>query len=111
MTMPQAQEPIRPGKTVAPPMDAQLKSILTSIALAASTSVAAWAASRGLIPSADQSTLANDLVTIGFGVLSALIGWYKTRSQTPTAMALSLRATVPNTTIITSPEIAAATPN
>lgn len=66
-------------------MDPQIKSILTSVALAAASSVAAWAASKGLIPSADQSSFANDVVTLLFGGLAAFLAWYKTRSHTPTA--------------------------
>jgi hypothetical protein len=67
-------------------MDPQLKSILTSIALAAATSIAGYAASKGLIPSADQSTVANDLVTAVFGVAAALLAWYKSRQHTPAAL-------------------------
>ena len=67
-------------------MDPKLKSVLTSVALAAATSIATWAASKGLIPSADQSTFANDLVTAAFAGLAALIARYETRSHTPTAL-------------------------
>ena len=66
-------------------MDPQLKSILTSVALAASTSVAAWAAQKGLIPSGDQSVIANDLVTAAFGAIAAGLAWYKARQQSPAA--------------------------
>ena len=67
-------------------MDPQLSSVLTSIALAAATSVAAYFASKGLIPSADQSVFANQLVTLGAGLVMALIGWYKARQLSQTSM-------------------------
>lgn len=77
-------------------MNPQLKSIITSMALTASTSMAAWAASKGLIPSADQSAvasvIANDVVTFGFSALSAALIWYKTRSHTPTAQIAAVNA-------------------
>ena len=66
-------------------MDPQLKSILTSLGMAAATSIAAWAASKGFVPSGDQSTFANDLVMIGSGGIAAGLAWYKTRSHTQTA--------------------------
>jgi hypothetical protein len=66
-------------------MDPQLKSILTTVAGYAATGIAAWAASKGLIPSADQSSFANDIVMIGAGAVAAGLAWYKTRSHTPTA--------------------------
>ena len=66
-------------------MDPQLKSILTSILMAVSTSIAAWFASQGLIPGTDQSTFANDLVTVVFGLISAGLVWYKSQAHTPTA--------------------------
>ena len=67
-------------------IDPQLKSIMTSIALAASTSVAAWAANKGLIPGGDQSVIANALVTAAFSGLALAIGWYKQRQQSPAAL-------------------------
>ena len=52
-------------------MDPQLNSILTSVALAVATSIAGYFASKGIIPSADQSVLANQLVTVGAGLAAA----------------------------------------
>jgi hypothetical protein len=66
-------------------MDPQLKSILTTVAGYAATGIAAWAASKGLIPSADQSSFANDIVMLAAGGVAAGVAWYKTRSHTPTA--------------------------
>ena len=67
-------------------MDPQTKSILTSIALAGATSIAGYAASKGLIPSGDQSVLANDLVTLVSGLVAAGLAWYKSRQHTQTAL-------------------------
>ena len=69
-----------------PPMDPQLKSILTSIGLSIAMAVAGWAVSQGIIPTADQSVLANQLVLIGSGLIAAAFGWYKTRMVTQKAM-------------------------
>ena len=67
------------------PMDPQLKSILTTVAAMVATSIASWAAKSSLIPTGDQSVVANALVTVAFGAIAAGIGWYKTRSHTPDA--------------------------
>jgi hypothetical protein len=67
-------------------MDPQVSSILTSIGLAVASSVAAYAASKGLIPSADQNTIANDLVTLGSGLAAAGLAWYKARQHSQKAM-------------------------
>ena len=66
-------------------MDPQLKSILTTIAGYAATGIAAWVASKGLIPSTDQASFANDITVLAAGVVAAVLAWYKTRSHTPTA--------------------------
>ena len=67
-------------------MDPQTKSILTSVGMALSTAVATWAASKGLIPSADQSTLANDLLMTASVAVTAGIGWYKAHMNSQAAM-------------------------
>ena len=67
-------------------MDPQFSSILTSVGLAIASSVAAYAASRGLIPTADQSALANQLVTLGSGAVAACLAWYKARQVSQQAM-------------------------
>ena len=69
-----------------PPMDPQLKSILTSVAMSLSMAVAGWAVTKGIIPGGDQSVLANQMVLVGSGVVTFLIGWYKTRMVTQKAM-------------------------
>jgi hypothetical protein len=66
-------------------MDPQLKSVLTTVAGYVATGIAAWAASKGLIPSADQTSFANDIVMIAAGAAAAALAWYKSRSHTPTA--------------------------
>ena len=89
-------------------MDPQLKSILTTIAGYLATGVAAWAASKGLIPSADQSSFANDVVMIGAGAVAAGVAWYKTRAHTPTAQIAAVNTAdngvkvVPSTAMVQS---------
>lgn len=73
-------------------MDPQLKSILTTVAGYAAAGIAAWAASKGLIPAADQSSFANDVVMIGAGAVAAALAWYKARSHTPTAQIAAVNA-------------------
>ncbi len=73
-------------------MDPQVNSILTSIGLAVASSVAAYAASKGLIPSADQNTIANDLVTLGGGLAAAGLAWYKARQNSQKAMINKINA-------------------
>ena len=89
-------------------MDPQLKSILTTIAGYLATGVAAWAASKGLIPSVDQSSFANDVVMIGAGAVAAGVAWYKTRAHTPTAQIVAVNTAdngvkvVPSTAMVQS---------
>lgn len=66
-------------------MDPQLKSILTSVGMTLSTSVAAWAVTHGIIHAADQAPVADAIVTAVSAGVTALLGWYKTRQHTPTA--------------------------
>lgn len=74
-------------------MDPQVKSILTSIGLAAATSVAAWAAGHGVIPGSEQGDFANMLVTVVTGLVAAGLAWYKTQQVTPKAMTAALATT------------------
>lgn len=71
----------------------QIKSILTSILLMGSTSVAAWAAHNGLIPSGDQSVIANDLVMAASTGVAALLAWYKARANSQSAMIATINKT------------------
>jgi hypothetical protein len=82
-------------------MDPQLKSILTSVALAIATAIASWAASHGLVPDQDQGTVANDLVTALFGAAAMGLAWYKSREHTPTAQiaAVNCAAVIPVCTV------------
>lgn len=66
-------------------MDPQLKSILTSVGMTLSTSIAAWAATHGIIHSADQSAFADIIVSASGAAVTAALGWYKTHQHTPTA--------------------------
>jgi hypothetical protein len=67
-------------------MDPEINSIVTSVLLAISTAVAGWAVSNGIISTADQSNLANQIVAVVGGVVAVGVGWYKKRQVTPTAM-------------------------
>ena len=89
-------------------MDPQLKSILTTIAGYAATGIAAWAASKGLIPSGDQSTFANDIVTIGAGAVAAGLAWYKTLSHTPTAQIAAVNQADNGVKVVPSTALASA---
>lgn len=73
-------------------MDPQLKSVLTTAAGYAAAGIAAWAASKGLIPSTDQGSFANDIVLVGAGAVAAAVAWYKTKSHTPTAQIAAVNA-------------------
>lgn len=67
-------------------MDPQLKSVLTSIGLALATGVAGWFVHQGIIPSGDQSALANQIMVLGSGLVAAALAVYKTRQVSPKAM-------------------------
>jgi hypothetical protein len=62
-----------------------------------------WAASKGYITSADVANYATLIV----GVLGALYAFYVNRNTNLAKQA----ASIPNTVVVTTPEIAAATPN
>ena len=89
-------------------MDPQLKSVLTSIGLALSSSVAAWAASKGLISAGDQSSLANGLVTVGGVAVAAALAWYKTHQVSQTSMIKAVNETKNGVTVVTASAAAAA---
>lgn len=73
-------------------MDAQLKSILTSIALAGATALTTWLVSHGYIPGSDQSTFTADIMTAGAALATAALGWYKERQHTPAAQIQAVNA-------------------
>ena len=73
-------------------MDPQLKSVLTSLGLAAATAVASWAATRGYITPDQQSAVVTGLVTIGGGVVAAAVLEYKRRMVSQTSMIQAVNA-------------------
>jgi len=73
-------------------MDPQLKSVLTSLGMTAATAAAAWGVSHGLVPGADQASVANALATLSAVVITALFGWWKTRMVTPKALIQAVNA-------------------
>jgi hypothetical protein len=74
-------------------MDPQVKSILTSIAMAGATAVAAWAVGHGIIPGSEAGDFSNMLVTVVFGLITAGLAEYKRRQATPVAQTAALAAT------------------
>jgi hypothetical protein len=67
-------------------LDPQLKSIMTSVLLAIATAATTWGVAHGLVPSADQNVIANDLVTAIFAGATGLVGWWKARQVAPKAL-------------------------
>lgn len=62
-------------------MDPEVKSMIGTALLGVSTTVATYAAARGIIPGGDQATVANDLVSVALFAIAGLIGWYKKRQS------------------------------
>lgn len=91
-------------------MDPELQSILSSVALSAATAVAAWAASKGVIPNGDQPVLANQLVTVGFGAVAAAIAWYKKRQMSQAAMITAVNAAQNGVKVVAATPANAAVP-
>ena len=73
-------------------MDPQLKSVLTSIGLALATGVAGWFVREGIISTADQSALANQIVVVGTGLIAAGFAVYKSKQVSPKAMITAINA-------------------
>lgn len=73
-------------------MDPQLKSILSSLGLAAATAIAGYAATHGLIGTSDQSQLANALVTVGGAIVAAGLAWYKAHQVSQPSMIKAVNA-------------------
>jgi hypothetical protein len=67
-------------------MDPQLKSILTSIGMTLATAIAGAAAAHGYITAANQTPVAESIVTVIMTGITALLGWYKAQSNTQTAL-------------------------
>jgi hypothetical protein len=65
-------------------MNPQAKSILTSVLMGLATSVATWAATVGIIPSSQESTIANALVAGLLYLIAGVLVWYKQRSHNQT---------------------------
>jgi hypothetical protein len=95
-------------------MDPQIKSILTSVVMSIAMAATGWAVNQGVIPSADQSVIANDLVVAVGVVVTGLVGWYKARQQSQTALIKAVN-TAPNgvkvvAAVSTSPQVNAPIP-
>ena len=74
-------------------MNPQMVSIMTSVGMMLASSVVAWAVSKGFVSAADQSTLTNDLVGIGGGIIAIVLTWIKARAVSPTAMIATINNT------------------
>ena len=66
-------------------MDPQIKSLLTSFGMMAATAIAGAAATHGYIHSADQTVVADSIVTAVGAAISGFLTWYKSRQVSPTA--------------------------
>ena len=73
-------------------MDPQLKSVLTTIAATLSASVAGAAATHGVIHSDQQAAFADIVTTVAGVAVTALIGWYKARQNSQSAMIQAVNA-------------------
>ena len=73
-------------------MDPQLKSVLTSLGLSAAMAIAGWMVHAGIIPAADQSVLANQIVLIMAGAAAFGLAYYKAHSVSPKAMITAINA-------------------
>ena len=67
-------------------MDPQVKSFVSSVAMMVATAVAGWAASAGIVPTGDQSVLANQLALAASGLVMASLAWYKARQVSKAAV-------------------------
>ena len=73
-------------------MDPQLKSVLTSIGMTLAGSATTWGVAHGLVPAADQASVANALVTLAFAIATGLLGWWKARQVSQKAMIQAVNA-------------------
>lgn len=94
-------------------MDPQLKSILTSIGMTLSTSIAALAAAHGWINSAEQAPLADIIVSVAMAAITAGIGRYKAQMVSPTAAIVQVNSQQNGVKVVpaTVPEAVAPTVN
>ena len=86
------------------PMDAPTKSALGSLALALAMGVAGYAVRAGIVPAADQSTLAAVMVAVVTGLLGLVITWWKTRQVTQTAMIRHINASDNGVKVVSAAE-------
>jgi hypothetical protein len=73
-------------------MDPKYNSILTSILMMISTSVAAWAAGHGIVGTADEKNVADVFVIVASGAITAGLAWYKTWALSQKAMITAVNA-------------------
>ena len=66
-------------------MNPILQSILTTIGASAAASVATWAASVGIVPQSDVSTIENALVAAGLYGIAGVLAWLKAMEHTQKA--------------------------
>lgn len=67
-------------------MNPVLKSWLTSVLLSSATALATWGVAHGLVPAADQTSVANAIATAVPTLLIGVFTWWKGRQVTPTAV-------------------------
>ena len=87
-------------------MDPMTKSVLTSVGMSLSMGAVGWAVTKGVVPAADQSVLANDLVLAAGAGLTVLFGWLKKLAVSQPAMMKAVNAASNGAAVV--PEAAAA---
>ena len=85
-------------------MDPQVKSVLTSLGMAAATAVASWAAAKGFVSSDQQAGLVNALLTVGAAAVAAGLGWYKSHMVSQKSMIQAVNAADNGVKVVASTE-------
>jgi hypothetical protein len=86
-------------------MDPKYNSILTSILMIISSSVAAWAAGHGIVGTADEKNVADVFVLIASGAISAGLAWYKTWALSQKAMITAVNTTDNGVKVVASTSV------
>jgi len=82
-------------------MNPQLASALSSLGMMASSSIAAYAVTVGIVPADSKANFTNALVTIGGAAVSAGLLWWKSRQHTPAALTAAVNSSaVPGVKVV-----------
>lgn len=74
------------------PMDPQLKSLLTTIALSAATAIGTWMVKGGILPAVDLDSFSKTLVAIASGIAVVGIAYWKRRNVSQAALIKTVNA-------------------